>query len=153
AANLTPVTLELGGKSPVVIGRDADLALAARRIVWGKLLNSGQACIAPDYVLVPREQIDAFAQLLEREVRRQYPSLAHNADYTSIISTAHVQRLQAYVDEARACGAQVIEINPRGEDLAARSDTRKFAPTLLIDPPRNSRVLQEEIFGPLLPLL
>jgi coniferyl-aldehyde dehydrogenase len=153
APNLTPVTLELGGKSPVVIGRDADLALAARRIVWGKLLNGGQACIAPDYVLVPRDRLEHFAQLLEREVLCQYPSLADNADYTSIISPAHVQRLRSYVDDARERGARVIEINPRGEDLVSRSDTRKFAPTLLIGPRDDSRVMQEEIFGPLLPLL
>ncbi|MBV8501906.1 MAG: coniferyl aldehyde dehydrogenase [Paucibacter sp.] len=153
AANLTPVTLELGGKSPVVIGQEADLSLAARRVVWGKLLNAGQACIAPDYVLVPRDRLEDFIQSLQREVARQYPSLGDNPDYTSIISAAHMQRLRAYVEDARDRGARIVEINPRCEDLAARTDTRKLAPTLIVAPPGDSRVMQEEIFGPLLPLL
>jgi hypothetical protein len=102
AANLTPVTLELGGKSSVVIGRDADLGLAARRIVWGKLLNGGQACIAPDYALVPRDRLEHFVQLLQREVARQYPSLGDNPDYTSIISTAQRERLRTDRDRCAA---------------------------------------------------
>jgi coniferyl-aldehyde dehydrogenase len=151
AANLTPVTLELGGKSPVIVGRGADLRLAARRIVWGKLLNGGQACIAPDYAFVPAEQLDNFVNALRAEIGRQYPTLRDNPDYTSIIGEPHLRRLQACVDEARGAGVKVLEINPAQEDFA-QGGQRKFVPTLLIDPGDDLRVMREEIFGPLLPI-
>ena len=151
AQNLTPVTLELGGKSPTIIGRGADMALAARRIIWGKLINGGQACIAPDHVFVPEERLEEFIEAARTEVARQYPTLRNNPDYTAIISPAQLHRLQSYLDEARETGVRLVEINPADEDLSGKSH-RKIAPTLLINPGSDLRVMREEIFGPLLPV-
>ena len=150
ADNLTPVTLELGGKSPAIVGRGIDLGEAAGRIVFGKCLNAGQTCIAPDYVLVPRERMDAFAAAARDAVARLYPRLRDNPDYTAIIDARHRARLTGYLDEARARGASVVEINPGGEDFA---QSPKLPPTLVIGAPPDTRVMQEEIFGPLLPLV
>ena len=115
AENLTPVTLELGGKSPAIIDTDCDIAVAAPRIAFGKLLNAGQTCIAPDYVLVPRARVDEFVAAYERAVRTMYPSLAANPDYTSIVNDRHYERLARLVDDATAQGATVIRIAPAGE--------------------------------------
>ena len=125
ADNLTPVTLELGGKSPAIVGRDIDVAEAADRIVYGKCLNAGQTCIAPDYALVPRERIEAFCGAAAATVARSYPRLLDNPDYTAIIDDRHRARLQGYLDEARARGGRVIELNAAGEDFAA---SPKMAP-------------------------
>ena len=148
--NLTPVTLELGGKSPAIVGRGVAVEEAAERILFGKCLNGGQTCIAPDYALVPRERIDAFVAAASATVARLYPRLATNPDYTSIIDARHHARLWGYLEEARARGARVIPINPANEDLSA---TRKVAPTLVIDAPDDTRLMREEIFGPLLPVI
>ncbi len=150
AANLTPVTLELGGKSPVIIDVDCDLEEAARKIAAGKLLNAGQTCIAPDYALVPAVQLDAFAQAFVQAARRLYPTLAHNNDYTSIVNPRHQARLQGLVENARALGARVL---PTHADEVALAQTRKLPPQLLLDVTDEMSVMQEEIFGPLLPLL
>jgi len=150
AANLPPVTLELGGKSPAIVGRGMDVAEAADRILFGKCLNAGQTCVAPDYVLVPEERLEAFAAAAQAAVARLYPRLADNPDYTAIIDARHRARLRAYVDEARERGASVIEINPAGESFA---DSPKMAPTLLSGVPEDARVMREEIFGPVLPLV
>ncbi len=151
AENLTPVTLELGGKSPVVIGRTADLAITARRVAWGKTLNGGQVCLAPDYVLVPEELRDDFVAALKTEVRRMYPTMRDNPQYTSIINDLQYRRVSSYLDDARARGVSVVEINPAKEDFAVQRG-RKMPVTLLLDPPDDALVMQNEIFGPLLPV-
>jgi len=150
AENLTPVTLELGGKSPCILGEDADMRAAVESIVYGKLLNAGQTCISPDYVLLPARQLEAFVDLAVQTVRKFYPTLKDNPDYTSIINDRHYARVAQYVAEARASGARVTEINPANETLAA--DARKLPPTLVIDPGDDLAVMREEIFGPVLPI-
>ncbi|EQD63624.1 coniferyl aldehyde dehydrogenase [mine drainage metagenome] len=150
AANLTPVTLELGGKSPAIIAPGYALDTAAARIAQGKLLNAGQTCVAPDYVLLPRGTRAAFVQASRDYVRRHYPSLRSTPDFSSIVSDRHYARLHALVDDARAKGAEVITLPDANAHDAAR---RIFAPTLLLDAGTDMRVLQEEIFGPILPLL
>jgi coniferyl-aldehyde dehydrogenase len=151
APNLTPVTLELGGKSPAILDASCDLADAAGRIASGKLLNAGQTCIAPDYVLVPSAQVQAFADAFSQATRRMYPSLERNPDYTSIVNERHLDRLQALVEDARAQGARVLAIDP-GSEPASR-ELRKMRPTLLLDVTPQMAVMQEEIFGPVLPVL
>ena len=150
ADHLTPVTLELGGKSPAIVGRGIDVADAADRVLYGKCLNAGQTCIAPDYVLVPEERVEAFAAAARRTVATLYPTLRDNRDYTAIVDARHRARLAAYLDEARARGARVEEVNPAGEDLA---DSPKLAPTLVFGAADDLRVMREEIFGPILPIV
>jgi coniferyl-aldehyde dehydrogenase len=150
SVNLTPLTLELGGKSPAIIDPSADLGRAISRLAYGKLLNAGQTCIAPDYLMVPRGQADTLAARLSQAIGRLYPSLRANPDYSSMISPRHWQRLHDMVAEARARGASVLEVNPAGENLAG---TRKFAPTLVLNPPDDIRLMREEIFGPVLPIV
>ncbi len=149
ANNLTPVTLELGGKSPAIIGTSADFPRAVERILVGKLLNAGQTCIAPDYVLVPRPLRERFVDEARRCVARLYPDLARNPDYTSIISARHFGRLESLADEARTRGASVVPLSNASPDAG----TRRFPPVLLLDAPDDATVLQEEIFGPLLPVV
>jgi coniferyl-aldehyde dehydrogenase len=151
ADNLVPVTLELGGKSPVVVGRSADLQKTADAILTGKMLNAGQICLAPDYVFVPEERIDDFVASSQRSVARMYPTLLDNPDYTSVINQRHYERLNAYLEEARAAGAKVIEINPAGEDFRQQPH-HKMPPTLIVNPDDGLRVMQDEIFGPILPI-
>ncbi len=151
AENLVPVTLELGGKSPVVIGRSADLATAAARIMNGKTLNAGQICLAPDYVLAPADRIDVFVEEAKSAVGRMFPTIRDNPDYTAVVADRHHARLAGYVDDARAKGAEIVEINPAGEDLRQQPH-RRIAPTLILNPTDDMKVMQEEIFGPLLPV-
>jgi coniferyl-aldehyde dehydrogenase len=150
AENLTPVTLELGGKSPCILGEDAALPGAVESIVYGKLLNAGQTCIAPDYVLVPERRLDEFIKQTVDTVEKFYPTLAANPDYTSIINDRHYRRITQYVAEAKASGTRVVEINPKHETLPA--ETRKLPPTLVIEPGDNLSIMREEIFGPVLPI-
>ncbi|MBS0591162.1 MAG: coniferyl aldehyde dehydrogenase [Proteobacteria bacterium] len=147
AQNLTPVTLELGGKSPAILAPGYPIATAVERIAAGKFLNAGQTCIAPDYMLMQKESVAPFVAAMQRFIEQRYPSLASNADYTSIINEGQFQRLCGYVDEARAAGASVIEL-AQGDAAA-----RVFAPTLVIDPPQYLAVMQDEIFGPILPIV
>ncbi|MBX9946160.1 MAG: coniferyl aldehyde dehydrogenase [Reyranella sp.] len=151
AENLVPLTLELGGKSPVVLGRSADLAVAAARIMNGKTLNAGQICLAPDYVLAPAEQLGAFVEQAKASVGRMFPTLRDNPDYTAIVSDRHYARLQGYIEDARAKGAEIVEINPAGEDLRQQPH-RRLPPTLILNPTDDMKVMQEEVFGPLLPI-
>ncbi len=151
AQNLTPVTLELGGKSPCILAADAPLAVAAESIASGKLLNAGQTCIAPDYVLVPEARREEFIGHLQDAIEKFYPSLRANPDYTAIVNARHYARLVRYIEEARQRGVRIIEINPSHEPLSASE--RKIAPTLLIDPPDDLAVMREEIFGPVLPIV
>jgi acyl-CoA reductase-like NAD-dependent aldehyde dehydrogenase len=148
AQNLTPVTLELGGKSPAIIGPEARLDVAAERVMLGKCLNAGQTCIAPDYVLVPAGRLEEFATLAKGVVSRFYPRLRDNPDYSSIINDRHRARLEGLVRDAVAHGARVIPLHV--DDLAG---TPKIAPRLLVDVTDEMAVMQEEIFGPLLPLV
>jgi coniferyl-aldehyde dehydrogenase len=154
--NLTPVTLELGGKSPAIVHGDFDLVLAARRIMRGKLLNAGQTCIAPDYVLVPRPRLQEFVTQMEQTVRRFYPRVIDNPDYTAIINAHHYDRLLGVVADARAKGAQVIAVNPARElatgEIGA-SKARKITPVILTGVSDAMTVMREEIFGPLLPVV
>jgi coniferyl-aldehyde dehydrogenase len=150
APNLTPLTLELGGKSPAIIAADYPIETAAARIAAGKLFNAGQTCIAPDYVLVPRAKRDALVDALRQCVERSYPDFSQNQDFTSIINEGHFNRLRGLVDEARAAGARIISLP---NDAAHDPARRRFAPTLVLDAPLDSRLMQEEIFGPVLPLV
>jgi coniferyl-aldehyde dehydrogenase len=151
--NLVPVTLELGGKSPTIVGQDFNVRTAAERILAGKLFNAGQTCIAPDYVLIPLQSRDSFVDACKAAVARMYPTLLQNPDYTSILNDRHFARLSGYLEDARTRGAQVIELNPANETLDATSGTRKLAPTLVLDPADAMTVMQEEIFGPILPVV
>ena len=150
AANLTPVTLELGGKSPALIHADADLAAAAPRLATGKLLNAGQTCIAPDYALVPASRVDALAAAVRDSVVSLYPSFRDNADYSSIVNDAHYRRLTALIDDAVRKGARAVAADPG----AAASDaaSRKLAPTVLVGVNDSMAIMKEEIFGPVLPI-
>jgi coniferyl-aldehyde dehydrogenase len=151
AKNLTPATLELGGKSPAIIDASCDLEGVIDRIAWGKLINAGQTCIAPDYMLVPRGDMDRFVQVMRKSMIRLYPVFRANPDYSGIISERHLQRLRALVDDARTRGATVVEIE-RSPDSAAIAG-RQLAPTLLLNVNDGMRVMTEEIFGPILPVL
>ncbi len=150
AENLVPVTLELGGKSPTIVGSGISARAAAEKIMAGKCFNAGQTCVAPDYVLVPKAMLGELAQACEAAVAKMYPTLAANPDYTSIVNDRHFARLRGYLDEARKRDVKVVEINPAKETLEASK--RKLAPTLIIDPPDDLAVMQEEIFGPILPI-
>lgn len=151
AENLVPLTLELGGKSPVIIGKSADMGVAAARIMNGKTLNAGQICLAPDYVMTPSETLEGFVTEAQSAVRKMFPTIKDNPDYTSIVAQRHYDRIKGYVDDARAKGARVVEIKPEGEDLS-QQEHRKIAPTLIINPTDDMKVMQEEIFGPVLPV-
>jgi coniferyl-aldehyde dehydrogenase len=151
AKNLTPVTLELGGKSPALIDLSCDLPQAVKRLAWGKLFSAGQSCIAPDYALVPRPRVEEFVDALQECIPMLYPSFQANPDYTSIVSEFHYVRLQGLLEDARACGARIIELNPTNEMFD--NNTRKFPPALLLEVSDDMRVMKEEIFGPLLPII
>lgn len=148
AANLTPTTLELGGKSPCIIDASCDIGSAAVKIAHGKLLNAGQTCIAPDYVLLPRGREAEFEQAFAAAVARLFPGGAAHPDYASIVSDRHHARLVAMVDEARSRGARVVDVMPPG-----KAHARQMAPVLLFQPSSATRLMSEEIFGPVLPVL
>jgi coniferyl-aldehyde dehydrogenase len=153
ARNLTPVTLELGGKSPAILDTSVERgdveSTIARSIAFGKLVNAGQTCIAPDYVLAPREKIDHFTGAVLAAARELYPSLRANSDYTAIVTERHRTRLGEMLAEARAGGARIVEV-PNDIDASAG---RKFPLTLVIGATESMRVLREEIFGPILPIV
>ena len=151
AQNLTPVTLELGGKSPTIIADDYDLSKAADSIMGGKLMNAGQTCVAPDYVLVPRRKLEGFVVRARQSVAKFYPTLNANPDYTSIVNERHFTRLSKMLAETREANVRTLELNPANEALD--SGSRKITPTLVIDPKRDSRLMKEEIFGPILPVI
>lgn len=150
AANLTPVTLELGGKTPALVAADADLEKAAERIAFGKWLNAGRTCIAPDHVLVEASRLEAFLKAMQRQVARFYPRGTASHDYSAVPGTAHRQRLEAMLEEARDHGCRVIDL---GERLELPDGVVKLPPTLIVDPSDGLTLMQEEIFGPWLPVL
>jgi coniferyl-aldehyde dehydrogenase len=148
--NLTPVTLELGGKSPAIVDKSADLDLAAQRIAYGKLLNAGQTCIAPDYAMVPESSLKDFAERLHRHMQKMFGTDPDNADYSSIVSDRHYARLEALVADATNKGATILQpASPGDPDWKGK---RKFPPTVIVGATPDMTVLQEEIFGPLLPV-
>ncbi|MGQ2980568.1 MAG: coniferyl aldehyde dehydrogenase [Polaromonas sp.] len=151
AANLTPTTLELGGKSPCIVDASCDLDSAALRIAHGKLLNAGQTCIAPDYVLLPAGKEAAFGDAFARAVAQLFPTIAGNPDYASIISPRHHERLQALLAQAEAGGARLQVVNPG--NAAAVTGSRQMAPVLVFNTAADAKLLSEEIFGPILPVL
>ena len=149
--NLVPVTLELGGKSPVLVGESADVQITANRVMFGKTLNAGQICLAPDYLFMPKEKTGAFVEAATSAVSKMYPTLKNNPDYTSVVNQRHYDRLQGYIADAKAKGAEVVEINPAHEDFSQQPHHR-IPPTLIIDPTDDMTVMQDEIFGPILPV-
>ncbi|TDF83864.1 coniferyl aldehyde dehydrogenase [Pseudomonas sp. H9] len=151
AENLVPVTLELGGKSPTIVSRSADFKAAVTKVITGKMHNSGQICLAPDYVFVPEEKVEEFIATAKVVLAGYFPNLKDNPDYTSVINARHFERLQGYLAEAREAGVELIELNPAGEDFTDQPH-HKIAPTLLRNPGDHLKVMQDEIFGPLLPI-
>jgi aldehyde dehydrogenase (NAD+)/coniferyl-aldehyde dehydrogenase len=148
AAALTPVTLELGGKSPAIVAPGYWVEHAAERIVVGKLMNAGQTCIAPDYALVPKPALPQFVATCRKVAQALYPEWATSADYSTIVSARHFARLQGLVDDARARGARIEAMLEGQEDVAAQ--TRRFPGLLVVDAPPEARLVCEEIFGPIL---
>jgi coniferyl-aldehyde dehydrogenase len=146
AENLTPVTLELGGKSPAIVSRDVPLKDAAERIAFGKTLNAGQTCVAPDYVLVPEDRVGAFVEAYRQAVRGFYPTLADNPDYTAIINERQLARLSGYISDATSKGALLIPLFDQGQQ-------RRMNHSLLLNVSDEMVVMQDEIFGPLLPIV
>jgi len=152
ADNLVPLTLELGGKSPVVLGKSANLEKAATRIMAGKTLNAGQICLAPDYAFVPEEKTGDFVGAAQAAVGKMFADgLKDNDDYTSIVNQRHYERLNSYLDDAREKGAEVVEINPQNENFSQQPH-HKMAPHIVINPTDDMKVMQDEIFGPILPI-
>lgn len=151
AKNLTPVTLELGGKSPTIIHESFSISKAAERIAYGKTYNGGQTCIAPDYVLCPRDQVDAFVDAMKGHVSSFFPTIKDNDDYTSVVNDQHYTRLRGLIDDAREKGATVHELNPAGE--AIPQESRKLPLHIITGVDDEMDVMQEEIFGPVLPVV
>jgi coniferyl-aldehyde dehydrogenase len=150
AANLTPVTLELGGKSPAIVHESYPLRRATDRIVTGKLYNAGQTCVAPDYVLLPHGAAAEFERHARRVTAELYPHLAANPDYTRIVSQRHVERLRRLIDDAATKGARVVTL---GGDDRGTGDGKLVPPALIFEPDETMSVMHEEIFGPLLPVV
>ena len=151
AKNLVPVTLELGGKSPVFLGESADFAKAGERVALGKMLNAGQICLAPDYLYVPESKQDEAIHGVWQGTANMYPTLLDNEDYASVVTDRHFDRLQELVADARDKGAEVIEVNPGNEDFS-NTNARKMPLTILKNVNDDMRAMQEEIFGPVLPV-
>ena len=146
AENLVPVTLELGGKSPAIVSADVPLADAAERIAFGKTMNAGQTCVAPDYVLVPQDRLEGFVAAYRAAVQRFYPKLENNPDYTAIINERQLGRLKGYIADAEAKGAQLVPLFPGDQG-------RRLAHSLVLNVSDEMKLMQEEIFGPLLPIV
>ncbi|MEU4312277.1 coniferyl aldehyde dehydrogenase [Nocardia sp. NPDC024068] len=152
AANLVPITLELGGKNPVVVAADADLSRAADRIARARMVNGGQVCVCPDYVLVPQDRMDDFTAALAGAWRRMFPAILGNDDYTALVNTANYVRVVGLIDDARERGARVETIAPAGEVLPDPG-LRKIAPTIIRDVTDDMAIASEEVFGPVLTVL
>ncbi|WP_237572779.1 aldehyde dehydrogenase family protein [Mycolicibacterium lacusdiani] len=150
--NLVPVTLELGGKNPVVVAPDADLERAATRIAQARMVNGGQVCVCPDYVFVPEDRVDAFVERASETWRATFPQIVANADYCSSVNDANFLRVVGLIDDARDHGARVDAVVPPGETLPDPG-TRKIAPTIVRDVDDRMRIAEEEVFGPVLTVL
>jgi coniferyl-aldehyde dehydrogenase len=151
ADNLMPVTLELGGKSPAIVAPDAPMDDAVDRICFGKSMNAGQTCVAPDYILCPHDQIADFVDEYRDTFARLYPNIKENDDYTAVIDDRQYQRLQGMIQDARDKGAEIYEINPANENMT--QGTRKMPLHIVLNATDDMQVLQEEIFGPILPVV
>jgi coniferyl-aldehyde dehydrogenase len=151
ADNLVPLTLELGGKCPVIVGKGANIDDVATKVMNGKCMNAGQICLSPDYVMIPQERREEFVAALRAAMGRMYDGLADNPDYTSIVNERHRRRIQGYLDDARQKGAEIVELNPRGEAFDAPG-AHKMPPTLVLNPTDEMTIMKEEIFGPALPI-
>ena len=151
AENLVPVTLELGGKSPVMIDTDADIARAVDKTLTVKTFNVGQICLSPDYVLLPEDKLTTFIDDSKKFMNKAFPTLNNNPDYTSIVTEKHYQRLMGLLKDAEEKGAQIISLTPEGEE-AYNASTRMIAPHLVVGVTEQMQIMQEEIFGPLLPI-
>ncbi len=151
AENLVPTTLELGGKSPVIVSKTADIALTAKRVMNGKTMNAGQICLAPDYMMVPKDKVGAFVSAATEAVETMYPTIKENPDYTSIVNQRHYDRLMGYLDDAQEKGAELVVINPAREDFRQQPHW-KIPPTLVLNPTDDMKIMKDEIFGPLLPV-
>lgn len=149
--NLVPVTLELGGKSPTIISETADLREAIERTMVGKMLNAGQVCIAPDYVMLPEGKLNEAVAIAKDVIAQMYPTLLENEQYTAMLNDRHFQRMQKNIDDATERGAEIVAINPADEDFSV-NPTQKIPPTLILNPDDEALCMQDEIFGPLLPL-
>jgi coniferyl-aldehyde dehydrogenase len=149
ARNLVPVTLELGGKNPVVVSPDADINRSAARIAQSRMINGGQVCICPDYVFVPDDRVDAFVDVARQTLRGMFPSIVANDDYCSSVNHANFDRVVGLIDDARANGAMVETVAPAGESLPDRA-TRKIAPTIVRNVGEHMKIAGEEVFGPVL---
>jgi coniferyl-aldehyde dehydrogenase len=151
AKNLVPVTLELGGKSPVIIGRSAKLDLAGTRLTFGKLLNGGQLCLSPDYVVVPKELEEQLIARVIHETESMYPNITENEDYAGVINERHFARLQNYIDDAVAKGAKLTIVG--ADKTRASKDNRRMPLHILQNVNEDMLVMHEEIFGPVLPVM
>ena len=151
AKNLVPVTLELGGKSPVIIGRSAKLDLAGTRLTFGKLLNGGQLCLSPDYVVVPNELEEQLIARVVQEAQAMYPNITENEDYAGVINERHFARLQSYIDDAVAKGAKLTIVG--ADKTRASEDNRRMPLHILQNVNEDMLVMHEEIFGPILPMM
>ena len=153
SANLVPVTLELGGKSPAIVDRSFSPIRAAKSIVYGKLSNAGQTCIAPDYALVHESKIDAFVAAFDAAARVAYPAGAADDAYSAIISQRHYDRLAALIEDARRKGAKVLADRRGAKGTHEAASVRKLPPTLIVGATPDMSVMQDEIFGPILPII
>ena len=151
ADNLVPLTLELGGKSPVVVGQSSKMQDVAQRVMQGKTMNAGQICLAPDYALVPEGKVNEFVDAAVAITSEMFPDMKDNDDYTSIINQKHYDRIQGYLADAKEKGAEVVEINPSNEDFS-QQPYHKIPPTIVLNPTDDMQIMQEEIFGPVLPV-
>ena len=149
--NLVPVTLELGGKSPVIVDENADLSEVAKKVMRGKTMNAGQICLAPDYLMLPKGKSGEFAEASNEAVSEMFSDLKYNEDYTSVINERHYERINELVSDAKEKGAEVIQINPADEDFE-QQELHKIPPTLVLNPTDEMKIMQEEIFGPVLPV-
>ena len=149
--NLVPVTLELGGKSPVIVDENADLKNTATKVMRGKTMNAGQICLAPDYVMVPKGKSEEFVKESETAVKSMYENLKYNQSYTSVINEKHYDRLNSLLEDAKEKGADIRVINPADEDFS-QQEVHKIPPTLVLNPTDDMDIMKEEIFGPLLPV-
>ena len=149
--NLVPVTLELGGKSPVIVDEEVNLSEVAKKVMRGKTMNAGQICLAPDYLMLPKGKSEEFAKASNEAVSEMFADLKYNEDYTSVINERHYERINELVLDAKEKGAEVIQINPADEDFE-QQELHKIPPTLVLNPTDEMKIMQEEIFGPVLPV-
>jgi coniferyl-aldehyde dehydrogenase len=149
ADNMVPVTLELGGKSPVVVSEQVDINKAAESIITGKAMNGGQLCVSPDYCFVPQSKLEVFVRRCRDVIAEQFPTVQGNPDFTACINQRHFERVKAYIDEAREKGARIVPLCPAGEEFSSPED-HKIALHLIIDPDDNLACMQDEIFGAVL---